>query len=45
MAKALKAAVLPPSEDSPHKAAFFLMIPGAAEVYATYLQRLAESGP
>ena len=41
LAKAVKAAVVPPQGDAPHKAAYFLMIPGASNVYAAYITRMA----
>ncbi len=40
LAKELKAALIPPQGDAPHKAAYFLMIPGASNVYAAYIKRL-----
>ena len=40
LAKELKAAIVPPQGDAPHKAAYFLMIPGASKVYAAYIKRL-----
>jgi hypothetical protein len=44
LAKAAKGAILPPSPDAPHKAAYFLLIPGSSAVYAQYLKRLASQG-
>ena len=43
LAKAAKAAIVPPQGDAPHKAAYFLMIPGASKVYAAYIKRLAKA--
>ena len=40
LAKAVKGAIQPPAPDGPHRAAFFLLIPGSARVYASYLGRL-----
>jgi hypothetical protein len=42
LARAVKIAVQPPQGDAPHKAAYFLLVPGASKVYAQYLQRLAK---
>jgi len=41
LSKALRAAIIPPAGDAPHKAAYFLLIPGASRVYDRYLKRLA----
>lgn len=38
----VKEAVMPPSGESAVKSAYFLLIPGASEVYARYLARLDE---
>jgi len=40
LARAVKEAIQPPAPDSPHKAAFFLLVPGSARVYTEYLKRL-----
>ena len=42
LARAAKAALMPPQADSPHKAAFFLLMPGASHVYSCHLDRLAK---
>ena len=40
LVKATKHALVPPQADSRTKAAYFLLIPGASEVYARYIARL-----
>lgn len=45
LASAIQAAVQPPAPDSPHKAAFFLLVPGSAKVYAEYLEKPARAEP
>ena len=40
LSKAVKVAIVPEPTDSPHKAAYFLMIPGASDVLSAYLKRL-----
>ena len=40
LSKAVKVAIVPEPMDSPHKAAYFLMIPGASKVYSAYLKRM-----
>lgn len=40
LTKALRAAIMPEQATGPHKAAYFLMIPGASKVYAAYIKRL-----
>jgi hypothetical protein len=42
LARGARAAIVPPQGDSPHKAAFFLLMPGASKVYARYLERLSD---
>ena len=44
LAKAVKAAIVPPQKDSRYKAAYFLLIPGASKVYANYIRRLDKKG-
>ena len=39
LSKSVKDAIVPAPGEGPHKAAFFLLIPGASEVYASYLKR------
>lgn len=39
LSRAVKTAIVPEPTDSPHKAAYFLMIPGASEVLSAYLKR------
>ena len=43
LAKALKGAIVPPQGEAPHKAAYFLLIPGASRVYAAYIRRLGKA--
>ncbi len=38
LAGAVKEAVQPPAPESPHKAAFFLLVPGSSKVYTDYLK-------
>jgi hypothetical protein len=40
LAKDLRGAVTPPSQQAPHKSAFFLLIPGASTALDAYLKRL-----
>ncbi|MBM4038587.1 MAG: hypothetical protein FJ290_08745 [Planctomycetes bacterium] len=44
LSKAVKQAIVPAPGEGPHKAAFFLLIPGASRVYANYLKRLDATG-
>ena len=41
LSKAVRGAIVSAPRDGPHKAAYFLLIPGASEVYAAYLRRSA----
>ncbi|HUT32219.1 MAG TPA: hypothetical protein VNE39_01955 [Planctomycetota bacterium] len=41
LSKAVKQAIVPAPGEGPHKATFFLLIPGASRVYASYLKRLS----
>jgi len=43
LAEATKHALVPPQADSMIKAAYFLLIPGASEVYAAYIRRLGKA--
>jgi len=42
LSKAVKEAIIPAPAEGPHKAAYFLLIPGASKVYAAYLARLTQ---
>ncbi len=44
LSKAVKEAIVPAPGEGPHRAAFFLLIPGASRVYANYLKRLGAKG-
>ena len=43
LARQTKRAIQPPAADSPEKAAYFLLFPGAPKVYDRYLERLAKA--
>jgi len=42
LARAARLAIVPAPNEGPHKAAFFLLIPGASRVYANYIRRLRQ---
>ena len=45
LARTVKDTVQPPQPDSPNRAAYFLLFPGASKIYTQYLERLSKTEP